>query len=174
MANPFVGQLTLVGFNFAPTGWALAAGQILPISQNTALFSLLGVMYGGDGKSNFALPNLQGAVPIGVGQSPGLNQYYQGETGGAAQVTLLPTETPRHTHTAMAEPTQRGLVSAPAGHAFADSASGNLYSNSTSPLVAMNPGAVSVYGTDQPHNNMMPFVGMYWIIAMQGVYPSRS
>jgi microcystin-dependent protein len=174
MANPFIGQLSLVGFNFAPyPGWALAAGQILAISPNTALFSLLGTLYGGDGRSNFGLPNLQGKVAIGMGESPGLNQYFQGEVGGTPTVTLLSTETPNHTHSAMADPTSRGVVDTPAGHSFADSTSGNLYSNSTSPLVTMNPSAINQFGGNQPHNNMMPFLGLNWIIALQGVFPQR-
>jgi microcystin-dependent protein len=174
MANPYLGQLSLVGFNFAPVGWALAAGQILPLSQYTALFSLLGTMYGGDGKSNFGLPNLQNAVPIGVGQSPGLNLYTQGETGGAPTETLQLTQTPNHTHPPKADSAARSHVTQPVGNCFANSTSGNLYSTSSSPLAAMNPAAVSMFGSGQAHNNLMPFLGLYWIIAMQGVYPPRN
>jgi microcystin-dependent protein len=174
MATPYLGQLSLVGFNFAPVNWALAAGQILSISQNTALFSLLGTMYGGDGKSNFGLPNLQNAVPIGVGQSPGLNLYTQGETGGAPTETLQLTQTPNHTHAPKADSAARSHVTQPVGNCFANSTSGNLYSTSSSPLAAMNPAAVSMFGSGQAHNNLMPFLGLYWIIAMQGVYPPRN
>jgi microcystin-dependent protein len=176
MANPYLGQLSLVGFNFAPVGWVLAAGQILPLSQNTALFSLLGTMYGGDGKSNFGLPNLQNAVPIGVGQSPGLNLYVQGESGGTPTVTLQLTQTPNHTHPAKADTAARTHVAEPVGNCFANSSSGNLYSTSSSPLAPMNAAAVTSFGSagPQPHNNLMPFLGLYWIIAMQGVYPPRN
>jgi len=173
MADPFVGQLLLVGFNFAPTGWAFASGQILLISQNTALFSLLGTMYGGDGKSNFALPNLQGAVAIGFGQSPGLQNYIQGETGGAQTVTVIPSETPIHNHT-VAAAAHPASASSPVNNAFADSAAGSIYSTSTSPLTQMSAAAISPFGGNQPHNNMMPYVGLNWIIALQGIYPSRS
>jgi len=174
MSDQFIGQLSLVGFSFPPyPAWALAAGQTMSISSNTALFSLLGTMYGGDGKSNFKLPNLQAAVPIGMGQSPGLNQYFQGETGGEETVTLLTAQTPAHTHAPMAGPA-RTSVPTPAGNSFGDSTAGNLYSGSTSPVATMNPAAVSLYGSGQPHNNMMPFLGLYWIIALQGIFPARS
>ena len=173
MSNPFVGQLTLVGFNFAPSGWALAAGQILSLSQNTALFSLLGTMYGGDGKSNFALPNLQGNVAIGFGQSPGLSYYDQGEVGGVQTVTLLAPTTPGHSHTPMgaARPATQTI---PGGNSFAESTSGSVYSASTSPLTTMSPSAITPFGGNQPHNNLMPYLGLNWIIALQGVYPARS
>jgi microcystin-dependent protein len=174
MADPYLGQLSLVGFNFAPTGWAIPAGQIMTISQNTALFSLLGTMYGGDGKSNFGLPNLQNAVPIGVGQSPGLNLYNQGEIGGEPTVTLQLTQTPNHTHAPKANVVRRNNVAQPVGNCFDDSTGGNLYSTSSSPLAAMNPAAVSMFGSGQPHNNLMPYLGLYWIIALQGVYPPRN
>lgn len=126
MSDPFVGQLSLVGFNFAPKGWAIAAGQLLPLSQNTALFSLLQTMYGGDGKSNFGLPNLQGSVAIGFGQGPGLSLYTPGETGGSTTVTLLSTETPNHNHTANGT-AGRGK-NTPGGNALADSTAGAVYS----------------------------------------------
>jgi microcystin-dependent protein len=174
MSEPYLGQLSLVAFNFAPNppGWALAAGQTLSISSNTALFSLFGTMYGGDGKSNFKLPNLQAAVPIGMGQSPGLNLYTQGETGGEQTVTLQIAQTPAHTHAAMGS-SGRGAVT-PVGNSFGDSTAGSFYSGTTSPLVAMNPADVSMSGGGQPHTNMMPFLGLYWIVAMQGVFPPRS
>ena len=173
MANPFIGQLSLVGFNFAPLNWALAAGQTLQISSNTALFSLLGTMYGGNGTSNFMLPNLQSAVAIGVGQSPGLNLYNQGETGGEPTVTLQAAQTPSHTHAPKADLAARSRVAQPVGNCFADS-TGNLYSTATAPLAQMNPASVPPFGSGQPHNNMMPFLGLYWIIALQGVYPQRN
>ena len=174
MSDPFVGQLTLVGFNFAPIGWQLAQGQLVSISQNTALFSLLGTQYGGNGTSNFALPNLQGNVPVGAGQGAGLSQYFQGDTGGSSTVTLLTTQTPSHNHTCMSKATIADQTS-PLGNSLADNKVGNLYTNTATPLTPMAPTALGSYnGGSQPHENMMPYLGMYWIIAFQGVFPSRS
>jgi microcystin-dependent protein len=173
MANQFVGQLMLVGFNFAPQGWAFAAGQILPLSQNTALFSLLGTMYGGDGRSNFGLPNLQGKVAIGFGQSPGLSFYNQGESGGEQTVALIPSQTPAHNHTPMSA-ARPATQTTSGGNAFAESTAGNIYSTSTSPLSQMSPAAISLFGGSQPHNNLMPYQGLNWVIALQGVFPARS
>jgi microcystin-dependent protein len=175
MSDPFVGQLSLVGFNFAPVGWALAQGQLLPISQNTALFSLLGTFYGGNGTSTFALPNLQNSVAIGFGQGAGLSLYDIGEQGGSQTVTLLASETPLHTHTASAKSLVKATVGqGPANNSFAEMTPGNAYTTSTSQVAQMSPAAISTFGSSQPHNNMMPYLGMYWIIAMQGVFPARS
>jgi microcystin-dependent protein len=175
MSEPFLGQLSLVGFNFAPIGWALAQGQILSISQYSALFSLLGTYYGGNGTSNFQLPNLQGNVAVGVGQGPGLSNYVIGQAGGSSTVTVLATQTPIHTHTPNAKNTVRATANLPpTGHAFAESGSGNLYSSAASGLTSMSGSAISTFGGSQPHNNMMPYLGMYWIIAMSGVYPTRG
>src|ERR1700690_3726448 len=167
MSTPFVGQLSLVGFNFPPfPGWALAAGQLLAINTNTALFSLLGNTFGGDGSSNFGLPNLQGAVPVGTDQGTGNSFYPMGETGGESTVTLKVTQTPNHTHPPKGDSTRRNIVAGPVGNSFADAGGGNLYSTNTSPLAQMSPAAVPLYGGGQSHNNMMPFLGMYWIIAL--------
>jgi len=174
--DPFVGQMLLVGFNFPPVGWATAAGQLMSISQNTALFSLLGTYYGGDGKSNFQLPNLQGNCAIGYGQSSTGTNYDIGQQGGEQSVTLLTTEVPSHSHTAHADLTPASS-STPAGNAFARpaAATGNLYSRNTSPLVTMNQNALPPSsGGNLPHNNMMPYLALNWIIALQGVYPARS
>jgi microcystin-dependent protein len=174
MADPFVGQLMLVAFNFNPVGWQLAQGQIVPISQNTALFSLLGTQYGGNGTSNFALPNLQGNVPVGAGQGAGLSEYFQGETGGSSTVTLLASETPNHNHTCSAKSALANATT-PIGGAFADSKTGNLYTSAATPLAPMATSALSTFnGGSQPHENMMPYLGMYWIIAFQGVFPARQ
>jgi microcystin-dependent protein len=170
--DPFVGQLTLVGFNFAPRGWAIAAGQIMSISQNTALFSLLGTMYGGNGTSNFGLPDLQGRLALGYGQGPGLQDYAQGEVGGEPTVTLLTTTVPFHNHTAYGA-TGTGKTT-PVGNAFGDSSAGAIYSASTSSLTAMNANDVSFFGGNLPHNNMMSYLALNWIIALQGVFPSRG
>jgi microcystin-dependent protein len=175
MSTPYLGQLALVGFNFAPIGWQLAAGQTLPISQYTALFSLLGTMYGGNGTSNFQLPNLQGNVAIGFGQGPGLSNYVQGQTGGSQNVTLLASQTPSHTHS-LETSSAKANQQVPAGHVLGNArqAGGDLYAAVTTPASPMSPNAVSSFGSGLPHNNMMPYLGMYWIIAFNGIYPSRS
>jgi microcystin-dependent protein len=173
MADPFLGQLTLVGFNFNPYGWQLAQGQILPISQYSALFSLLGTMYGGNGTSNFALPNLDGNVAMGFGQSPGTSDYVPGETGGTQTVTLTATETPVHLHPPSGKDVKGSVGLPPGGHAFSES-NANIYSTTGSQLTAMNPACLTTFGQSGPHENMMPYLGMYWIIALNGVYPSRS
>ena len=131
MSQPYLGQLSLVGFNFAPLGWQLAAGQILPISQYTALFSLLGTFYGGNGTSNFQLPNLQGNVPINQGQGAGLSDYVIGEMSGAQTVTLLSNEAPLHTHAPSGKNFAGHAGTGPGGNTFADSASGSVYATTT-------------------------------------------
>ena len=171
MANPFVGQILVVGFNFAPKGWASCDGQLLPISQNTALFSLLGTMYGGDGRSNFALPNLSGSMAIGQGTSTTGRQYDVGEVGGSQTVTLLTSELPLHPHSFRADVDSGVTTNSPANAAVSSGVS--LYTTATSPLVQMNPNMVGVTGGSEPHNNMMPFLGLYFVIAMQGVFPAR-
>jgi microcystin-dependent protein len=174
MADPFVGELMLVAFNFNPVGWQLAQGQLVSISQNAALFSLLGTQYGGNGTSNFALPNLQGNIPVGAGQGAGLNQYFQGETGGSSTVTLLASETPNHNHTCMAKSVLADQTT-PIGGSLADSKAGSMYTSTPTPLTAMAATALPVFnGGSQPHQNMMPYLGMYWIIAFQGVFPARQ
>lgn len=169
--GPFVGQLMIVGFNFAPSGWAECNGQLLSISQNTALFSLLGTMYGGDGKTTFALPNLNGSIAIGAGQGPGLSLYDEGQSGGESSVTLSVNEIPAHSHTIRADDAL-GTSSDLTGNLPAWSVEGvPQYSNSAGAL--MNSGALAVAGGNQPHNNMMPYLGLKFIIALQGIYPPR-
>jgi microcystin-dependent protein len=174
MADPFVAEIRIFGFGFAPKGWAFCNGQILPISQNTALFSLLGTTYGGNGKTTFALPDMQGNVPVDPGQGKGLSLYDLGETGGTSAYTLLQTEMPVHTHTVQAAP---GLVAGdtniPAGNAFAKSSQGNAYTPPAN-LTPMNAQAVGIIGGSQPHNNMMPTLALNFCIALQGVFPPRS
>jgi len=179
MSNPFLAEIRIFGFNFAPTGWALCDGQLLPISQNTALFSLLGTTYGGNGTSNFALPNLQGNVPMQPGQGPGLSLYDLGETGGSQTVTLLPTEIPVHTHTANADSGPANSPS-PQGNVYKDGQIPGTpvtgiasYNTSIAPLVALNPLTVGPGGGGQPHNNMMPTLVLSFCIALQGVFPAR-
>jgi microcystin-dependent protein len=173
MASPFVAEIRMFAGNFAPTGWASCDGQLLPISQNTALFSLLGTSYGGDGKSNFALPNLAGAVPIGQGQGPGLSERFLGEMSGSEAVTLLDTEMPLHNHLVTAYTDDLADVPGPGpGVVLGRAQSLNPYRPQADVKMAFN--AVSVAGGSLPHNNMMPFVTVYFIIAMQGVFPPRS
>jgi len=175
MSNPFVAEIRIFAGNFAPTGWATCDGQLLPISQNTALFSLLGTTYGGDGKSTFALPNLQGSAPMQQGQGPGLSLRDLGEIGGEQNVTLLQTEMPAHSHTAVAA-AGTGQPD-PTGNAWASGAKGfgNIYSPSVPANNAqMNPLATSIAGGSQPHNNMMPYLCLTFIIALQGVFPPRT
>jgi microcystin-dependent protein len=177
MADPFLAEIRIFPFNFAPSGWAWCDGQILPLSQNTALFSLLGTTYGGDGRSNFALPDLQGRAPMHPGQGPGLSLHDLGETGGSETVSLLESEIPSHTHQ-MVVSTQLGLENAPlaGGDAqyFGKGDGINLYGSAASNRVSMSPSALAPAGGDQPHNNMQPYLTFYFNIALQGVYPPRT
>jgi microcystin-dependent protein len=175
MADPFVAEIRVVGFNFAPAGWASCDGQLLPISQNTALFSLLGTNYGGDGKATFALPNLQGMAVMSAGQGNGLAQYWIGEEHGTESVTLQQSEIPLHTHTAMAASDPAEKLTPGPNQALARSAPGNAWqSNANSNLVPLAPEAVSPAGGSLPHNNRSPSMVMYFVIAMQGVFPPRQ
>jgi microcystin-dependent protein len=180
MSQPFVGQIALFPYNFAPRGWAFCAGQLLPISQNTALFSLLGTFYGGDGKATFALPDLQGRVPIGTGQGPGLSAYTLGEAAGVETVTLLSTENASHNH-ALNATTDSGTVVAASGNQLAtaftgsrtSSTTGLIYSSAT-PNTALAATAISFTGGSLPHNNIQPAQVLQYCIALQGVYPARN
>ena len=175
MSNPFLAEIRIFTGNFAPKGWALCDGQLMPISQNTALFSLLGTTYGGNGTSNFALPNLQGCAPLQPGQGPGLSLYDLGETGGEQTVTLLQTDLASHSHNVGAATT--GGLPSPANNVWASGLKGHpgAYAASGSGTnVQMNPFAMSIAGGNQPHNNMPPFLGLTFIIALQGVFPARS
>ena len=174
MSDPFVAEIRIFPFNFAPKGWAFCDGQILPLSQNTALFSLLGTTYGGDGKSNFALPNMQGNAPMHPGQGPGLSLHDLGETGGSETVTLLQSEMPAHSHTMMAATTPANSK-VPAGNVLARSVGGNVYMPAAgNPLVSMSDQALSPAGGNQPHNNLQPYLTFYFNIALQGVFPPRT
>jgi microcystin-dependent protein len=173
MSEPFVAEIRMFGFNFPPTGWAYCNGQLMPISQNTALFALLGTYYGGDGKSTFALPDLQGCSPMHPGQGPGLSDRFLGETAGSEAVTLLESEMPAHPHGLMAS-NQPGEDAAPAGEALGRSVGASLYQTNTSQnLVAMAPDALGVAGSSLPHNNLMPYLALNFCIALQGVFPQR-
>lgn len=173
MADPFLAEIRLFGFNFAPSGWAQCNGQLLPISQNTALFALLGTTYGGDGKSNFALPDLMGSVPVGEGQGPGLSTYFLGQMGGAAAVSLLQSEIPIHTHTVSASTSPLGTVAVPSGSVgLSRPSSGTPYGAAGTPT-AMAPEAMSVTGASLPHNNLQPYGVVNYCIAIVGVFPQR-
>ena len=175
MSNPFVAEIRIFGFNFAPTGWAQCNGQLLPISQNTALFSLLGTMYGGDGKSTFALPNLEGSVPMFWGQGAGLSLYDEGQQGGTETVTLLQSEIPVHTHNVLTAVQDFGDLGAPASNrAISKSGKGSAYKAGSQPLVNMAFQALAPTGSSFPHNNMMPYLTLNFCIAMQGVFPPRQ
>lgn len=173
MADPFVAEIRIFPFNFAPKGWAWCDGQLLPLSQNTALFSLLGTTYGGNGKSNFALPDLQGRVPMQPGQGPGLSLHDLGESAGSETVSLLESEIPSHSHTLNADAIDPGDTNAPNPNAsLALSSGGTLYQSS--PNTQMAGDVLTVTGGDQPHNNMQPYLTFYFCIAMQGVFPPRT
>jgi microcystin-dependent protein len=174
MSNPFVAEVRIFTGGFAPKGWALCDGQLLPISQNTALFSLLGTTYGGDGKSNFALPNLQGCAPMQAGQGPGLSLRDLGETAGEQAVTLLQTEMPAHAHTFTAAGTPNDTNPVNNVWASGQKGFGALYIPPDNNNVPMSPLATSISGGSLPHNNMPPFLGLTFIIALQGVFPARS
>lgn len=176
MADPFVAEIRIVGFNFAPRGWAFCNGQLLPISQNTALFSLLGTNYGGNGISTFGLPNLQGSAPIGTGQGAGLSDRILGEVGGNATVTLLENEIPSHTHVLNAS-TSLGTRAAAAGSIWAAPGAGRGrqgYQSTKGTGVTMHPSALNQAGSGAPHNNLPPCLVVNFIIALQGVFPPRA
>jgi len=170
--DPFVAEIRIFPFNFAPKGWAFCDGQILPLSQNTALFSLLGTTYGGDGKSNFALPNMQGNVPMHPGQGPGLSLHDLGETGGSDTVTLLESEMPSHSHGITVSQGDANSITA-VGQNFAAGIAIGQYA-APGALAQFADSAIAPAGGDQPHNNLQPYLTLNFCIALQGVYPPRT
>jgi microcystin-dependent protein len=168
----YVGSLSLVPYNFAPRGSALCNGQLLPISQNTALFSLIGTYYGGDGRTTFALPDLRGRIPIGQGQGPGLTSRDMGEIGGEEQVTLTVNQMPSHSHNAVGSATA-GNTPSPTGAYWAPGPRLLLYSGATS-LVPMNAIALGITGGSQPHDNLKPYLTLNYVIWLTGIFPPRS
>jgi microcystin-dependent protein len=174
VADPFVAEVRIFPFTFAPKGWAFCDGQLLPISQNTALFSLLGTNYGGNGQSTFALPNMQGKAAMQPGSGPGLSLHDLGEEGGSDTVTLLQTEIPAHTHTLRGS-TASGDNPTPGGNTLARPGQTTIYQqNSSANLVQMAPEALPPAGSDQPHNNLMPYLTLHFCIALQGIFPPRT
>lgn len=175
MADPFVAEIRIFPFNFAPTGWAWCDGQLMPLSQNTALFSLLGTTYGGDGKSNFALPDLQGRAPMHPGQGPGLSLHDLGETGGSETVTLLESEIPAHSHTLRGNFNTADVNDPSPARSLARSDPGTLYQSDTATnLTQMSFNSLTVAGGSLPHNNLQPYLTFYFCIALQGVFPPRT
>lgn len=168
MAEPFLSEIRMMSFGFAPKGWALCGGQLLPINQNQALFSLLGTTYGGDGRVNFGLPNLQGRAPIHMGQGHTL-----GERGGEQGHTLSISEIPTHVHTANAT-TVVATTNIPASNLMLAQSSGSFLYSAPSNLTAMAPNALANVGGSQAHLNMQPFLVLNFCIALQGIFPSRN
>jgi microcystin-dependent protein len=175
MATPFLAEISLFAGNFAPRGYALCNGQVIPISQNTALFSLLGTNYGGNGTANFALPDLQGRLPLHSGQGPGLSPHSLGETSGTESVTLTPSQLPGHNHTVSHGAGSAADSPSPLGRYPAVPASGTPYSGTTgAQMAAGTVTSLASSGGSQPHNNLMPSLCVNFIIAMQGVFPARN
>lgn len=176
MMEPFVGEISMFCGNFAPTGWALCNGQLLPINQNQALFSILGTTYGGDGKTTFGLPDLRGRVPMHAGNGPGLSPRNLGESSGTETVALTVQQIPLHTHPLMGSG-QPGATDNPEGAlpaAVVDSSGTGISAYSSQPNTAMSPQAIGPSGGGQPHTNLQPYQCINFIIALDGVYPSRS
>lgn len=190
MADPFIGQISVFGFPFAPRGWAVCQGQLMPIWQNVALFTIIGISYGGNGKTTFALPNLQGCAALGAGQGVGLTAHWPGESGGTSAVGLSPSQMPSHAHGFNAS-TAQGTAPSPQGNVLARSARAGVaeadvaapgptgleadcYSeNSGNATTALSPGAIASAGGGEPHNNMQPYLALNFCIALQGVMPMR-
>jgi microcystin-dependent protein len=174
MANPFLAEIRIFAGNFAPRGWALCNGQILSISQNTALFSLLGTFYGGDGRSNFGLPNLQGCAPMHQGSGAGLTPRVLGETGGTTTVTLLSNQVPSHNHTYSASSGTKGDTDAVTGNVNADEKSPNVAYAAAKDATMMNPAMIQPTPASLPHENMQAYLCLTFIIALQGIFPARN
>ena len=170
MSEPFLGEIRAFGFNFAPRGWASCNGQLLPINQNQALFALLGTIYGGNGQTTFALPDLRGRVPINQGQSSGASTYSLGQAIGVENVTLLVSQIPAHTHRLNASP-DNATTTDPGNNLLAVARSATYASSGSA---AMNPGAIAITGGSQPHENRQPYLTVNYCIALQGIFPSRN
>ncbi|TSI05172.1 phage tail protein [Lysinibacillus sp. BW-2-10] len=177
MAEPFIGEIRPFAGKFAPKGWALCNGQLLPIIQNTALYSILGTMYGGDGKTTFALPNLQGRVVLQQGTGPGLTGRVQGQSGGSATETLITSQMPVHSHVPNCQSTLTPGLNNPSNAIWSNVDTSNrgkdIYTDSQ-PNALMSTNAILSTGGSQPHNNMQPYLGLNFIIALQGIFPARD
>lgn len=172
MSLPYIGEIRIFAGTFAPVGWAFCDGQLVPIANNDALFSLIGTTYGGDGQTTFALPDLRGRAPVHQGQGPGLSSYSVGESGGTEQVTLNTQQLPAHTHAPVAS-TDAAIASSPAGRVWAASANYHAFaSGQGAGATAMSPWALAPAGGSQPHDNMLPFQAVHFIIALEGIWPS--
>ena len=172
--DPFIAEIRILPYSFAPRGWATCDGQLMAISQNTALFALLGTYYGGDGKSTFALPNLQASVPIFWGQGSGLSERFLGESGGAQNLTLLTAEMPVHTHTLSAFGLDPAELFDPTNRSLGKSVNGSLYQTNVANVTNLSFQATSIAGASQPHNNMQPYLVVQFCIALQGIFPARQ
>jgi microcystin-dependent protein len=176
MTDAFMAEIRIVPFSFAPTGWAFCDGQHLSISQNSALYSLIGTSYGGDGITNFALPDLQGSLPVGAGQGAALSNYDVGQAGGVPYVTLTEQQVPQHTHTVTATQSP-GTANSPVGAIWAEPRYGRVAEKAytiDTPDTQMSPGAFSSVGENLPHNNLPPYLALNFIICLVGIYPPRS
>jgi Microcystin-dependent protein len=172
MSNPFIGEIRMFAGSFAPAGWAMCDGQLMPISENDAMFVLLGTTYGGDGQETFGLPDLQGRVPIHAGQGPGLSQNYQlGEKAGTESVTLTVNQIPIHTHTMLASADQASTPN-PQNSVLAETVTALTYINDTA-NAALNANAVTPVGGSQPHENMMQYLVITFIISLFGIFPHQ-
>ena len=174
MSEPFIAEIRIFPYNFAPRNWAFCDGQLLPISQNTALFSLVGTTYGGDGRTTFGLPNLQGRLPMHPGNGPGLTPRQLGETGGTETVTLTAAQMPSHGHAIQANSNPADLSSPTTNRSLARSSGGFAWQDTNNNLADLAPQAVTQAGGGQPHNNLMPYTVFNFCIALIGLYPSRS
>ena len=174
MAEPFIGQIIQTGFNFAPRGYATCDGQLLSIAQNTALFSLLGTTFGGDGRVTFGLPDLRGRVPVHQGQGPGLTNRTMGEASGEENHTLISTEMPMHNHLFMTSNVSGGLAKPNGSFLAATSDTNTVFYRPTSDGSKLNPQAIGLAGGSQPHQNMQPYLVISFSIAMEGIFPSRN
>jgi microcystin-dependent protein len=172
MSEPFVGEIRMFGFSFAPQGWAQCNGQLLPINQNQALFSLLGTTYGGDGRITFALPDMRSRVPVGQGQGAGLSSYAEGQAGGAETMTLTAAQMPGHAHPVKAS-SSAASSDQPEGRALARSAS-YIYTAKPGTSTVMNADMLGEAGGSQPHGNIQPYLAMNFCIALNGIFPPRN
>jgi microcystin-dependent protein len=169
--EPYIGQIQTFGFNFAPRGWALCNGQIMSIAQNTALFSLLGTTYGGNGQTTFALPDLRGRFPVHQGQGPGLSPYQLGQISGTETTTLIATNLPAHTHTFQLQAAEEGTSETPQGNYIAGSGANGF---AAAPNVAMANTNVGITGNNQPFSILNPYLCINFCIALEGIFPSRN